>query len=213
MAVAPSLRCLTIQRLTQYIGPMDEFEPVPFPEEALPALTALTSLQLADSMDNSINLSGLVALRDLVLQSDGGLFIHADDLPASRNLTRLVLHNLITYSGRYTGPTMHAAALCRVPELQHLVLHSHMEADQVCGTAGFLRELGSLTQLTLLRVQQGPLEQPVEPAAYASLTASSALHTLAINEAHLPDGAWAHVFGHGRQLPQLRSLRLHKCTD
>lgn len=50
------------------------------------------------------------------------------------------------------------------------------------------------------------------PAACTALTASSALRTLHIHSAELPEGAWLHMFPAGRQLPALKALHLQDIT-
>jgi hypothetical protein len=53
-----------------------------------------------------------------------------------------------------------------------------------------------------------PPPQQLDPASFAALTASSNLHTLRLQGAELPQGAWQHVFPPKRQLQQLRELWL-----
>lgn len=215
VAVGPSLRALRIRRLFEHRGFM-QLDSVPFPNAALPSLTGLTSLELCGSVRSSAQLSALLVLRELSMQSDGGNDMAAGDLPASDQLTSLVFRNVVGYTaGPDKGPTMAPTALSRVPALQLLVLSSYVAPDQG-GTAGLLAELRKLTALTMLVLGEGPLELPLDAGAaapYASLTASSNLQALTIREAHLPDGAWQHVFGPGKQLPRLQSLVLtHRDT-
>jgi hypothetical protein len=48
----------------------------------------------------------------------------------------------------------------------------------------------------------------LDPASFAALTASSNLHTMRVQGAELPQGAWQHIFPPKRQLQQLRELCL-----
>jgi hypothetical protein len=209
VSVGPSLRTLCILRsreLHGFVPHEAEHYLVPFPNTALPFLTALTKLQLAGSVRSAEQLSDL--LRELSIQSDGGINIQQADLPASGKLTSLSFHNVLDYPD---PPTVAVAALSRVPQLQSLVLKSFVAPDEG-GTAALLQELAQLTQLTLLALHDGPLDLPltaaVALAAYSSLTASSNLQTLTIEGANMPDGVWQHVFGAARQLSQLKSLVL-----
>lgn len=64
-------------------------------------------------------------------------------------------------------------------------------------------------EMPLGSAQQGELT----PAACAALTASSALHTLRLQHAELPEGAWLHMFPAGRTMPVLRQLHLQDTTQ
>lgn len=215
-ALGPSLRRLRIQRLFEHRGFMQLYS-VPFPNASLPSLTALTRLELAGSVRSAAHLSTLLELRELYIQKDGGFDLTAQDLPESTKLTSLTFFNAVGYPGPQNGAASMApaAVLARVPALRHLELSSFMAADPpLSGTAALLAQLSRLTQLTCLAVREGPLAQPLKAgaaaAAYSSLTAGSNLQTLVIEDAHLPNGVWQHVFGAGRQLHDLKSLVLKK---
>jgi hypothetical protein len=215
VAVGPSLRSLSIRRLLVKFIWMELYA-VPFPNAALPSLTGLTRLELCGSVCSSAHLSALLALRELSIQSNGGFDMAAGELPASGQLTSLVFQSKVGHPpGPAECPTMAPAALSRVPALRHLVLCTYVAPDQG-GTAGLLAELAKLTALTLLRLGEGPLERPLgarDAAAYASLTASSNLQALTIQEAQMPEGAWQHMFGPRKQLPRLQSLVLSNLKD
>jgi hypothetical protein len=121
VSVGPWLQALRMQRLFEHRGFMQLYS-VPFPNTALPSLNALTKLELAGSVCSAEQLSALLELRELSIQSDGGINIRQNDLPASGKLTSLSFRNAVGYPGPQGSPSMAPAALSRVSQLQSLVL-------------------------------------------------------------------------------------------
>jgi len=104
--------------------------------------------------------------------------------------------------------TFDPSVLQNCTQLQGLELQSVniISAGRAAALHSLVARLQQLHVLTLHHVEY----DFVAPAAYSSLTASSALRclTLRVTVDNLPAGIWPHVFPSDRQLPELQELTL-----
>ena len=152
------------------------------------------------------HLTALTRLQDLRLACWGSRSIPASALAGAEHLTRLELR------ARDATWQLEPDALAGKTLLQHLELRYVRVPDGAAGVEQLLSQLQELQQLTCLILCDSLRSSGVSiyPAAavYGALTASSKLQRLDVSRCTLPPWVWEHVFLPGRQLPQLRALRL-----
>jgi hypothetical protein len=153
---------------------------------------------------------------------DDTLVLNASMLSGARQLTRLQL-------SKYQFET---ATLAGKTALQHLDLRKCRVTAGIAGLTQLLSHLQHMPLLTHLGIRGCLYKQPAAQedavsdealwdskhswqrdafaAAYSALTVSSRLQHLDISKAFLPAGVWASILPAGRQLPELRTLKLAK---
>jgi hypothetical protein len=198
-----------------------------FPFDVLPHLQQLTCLILVHSQGRASNriarkgditsqsLQALTRLADLEFASPGSSYrerVTADMLSSADQLTRLVLSNADFAPSGLAGRT----------QLQHLTLRDcsfPTKYRPVADAPQLLFELQHFTQLTHLDLggSCGSIDDLVgpspQPAAYASLIASSELQHLDFSSNTLPAAAWQYMWPPGMTLPQLRHLDIRAIKE
>jgi hypothetical protein len=105
----------------------------------------------------------------------------------------------------------HTLVVVSASQPQHQVepMFLTWQPDLAAGAVALLAQLGSMQQLTTLRLEHFYQRAPsAAAAAYSALTASSGLRRLGLTQCRLPPGAWQHVFGAERQRTALERLDL-----
>jgi hypothetical protein len=132
--------------------------------------------------------------------------ITGSKLSALQQLTSLQLRGSHGFRELHFDP----AGLANKGQLRRLQMDCCDLAGENAGVAALLSQLQQMKQLTHLALRKCWLlwRHPNSPpaAAYAALTASSALQHLDVSDNTMPQGVWQHVLPAGRQLPQLRVL-------